>query len=97
MRDPPSPRSRPAPLPQADPLLAGRRCAAEGPPTGPFPGARWKTLLAFRPSGSAPPLHLFVFDAAKCRTMDSEKYSVRAAMADAVGAPGNCCLHLTDE
>ena len=32
----------------------------------------YPTLLAFRPSGSAPPLHLFVFDAAKCRTMDSE-------------------------
>jgi hypothetical protein len=71
-----------------------------GPPTGPFPGAQWKKELAFRPdpeTGDVPPLHLFVFDAARCRRIDGDKYGVRDSMASAVSAPGNCCLHLTDD
>ena len=69
-----------------------------GPPKGPFAGARWKEELAFRPSdGTVPPLHVFVFDAKNCCRLDSDKYSCRSEMASAVGAPGNCCLHLTDD
>lgn len=70
-----------------------------GPPEGPFAGARWKEELAFRPApdGTVPPLHVFVFDAKECRRLDSDKYSCRSNMASAVGAPGNCCLHLTDD
>ena len=71
-----------------------------GPPSGPFAGARWKEELAFRPAaagGVVPPLHMFVFDAQKCRRLDSDKYSCRSSMAAAVDAPGNCCLHLTDD
>lgn len=71
-----------------------------GPPEGPFAGARWKEELAFRPGAdgtTVPPLHVFVFDAKKCRRIDSDKYSCRSSMAGAVGAPGNCCLHLTDD
>ena len=71
----------------------------DGPPdpASPFPGAQWKTQLAFRGEPAAPPLHLFVFDAKLCNRIDSDKYSARSSMATAVNAPGNCCLHLTDD
>jgi hypothetical protein len=66
-------------------------------PSSAFPGAQWKAELAFRGAPAAPPLHVFVFDAKRSRRIDGDKYSARSAMASAVDADGNCCLHLTDD
>eukprot|EP00668_Euglena_longa_P005434 GGOE01006406.1.p1 GENE.GGOE01006406.1~~GGOE01006406.1.p1 ORF type:complete len:258 (-),score=64.46 GGOE01006406.1:259-1032(-) len=64
-----------------------------GAPTGPFPGAQWKTALCFK---SDAPLHVFVVDAANAPQLWQRKYAVRARMADATGNAGNSCIHLTD-
>ena len=69
----------------------------EGPPEGPYAGAKWKAALTFRDS-TPDPMAVFVVDAA---ATDGElwhtKYRVREKLRKAVGALGNACIHVTDD
>ena len=66
----------------------------EGPPQGPFAGAKWKAQLAFREDA---PMHVFVLDAAGASRLWSSKYAIREKLRASVGSLGNSCLHLTDD
>merc|ERR1712216_474273 len=66
----------------------------EGPPQGPFAGAKWKAQLAFREDA---PMHVFVLDAAWASRLWSSKYAIREKLRASVGSLGNSCLHLTDD
>lgn len=66
----------------------------EGPPAGPFAGAKWKAALAFREEA---PLHVFVVDVADAPRLWTGKYAIREKLRQAVDSLGNSCLHLTDD
>ena len=54
----------------------------EGPPAGPFAGAKWKAALAFREEA---PLHVFVVDVADAPRLWTGKYAIREKLRQAVG------------
>ena len=67
----------------------------EGPPEGPFAGAKWKAALAWQQDA---PLTVFVLDAQGARgSLWRDKYGIRESLRQAVGGLGNACLHLTDD
>lgn len=61
----------------------------DGPPSGPFPGAQWKSALAFREDA---PVHVFVVDVAKSPRIWSGKYAIREKLRQKVGADVLKCL-----
>ena len=67
----------------------------EGPPDGPFAGAKWKAALTFKESA---PLKVFVADSHRSRgELWRSKYSFRENLRQKVGAIGNGCIHVTDD
>jgi len=69
----------------------------EGPPKGPYAGAKWKAALTFSGSLDAP-LTVFVVDTADTGGgLWHRKYGFRESLRRAVGGLGNSCIHLTDD
>lgn len=55
----------------------------DGPPCGPYAGAKWKAALAFREEA---PMHVFVVDVAQSPCIWSGKYAIREQLRQKVGA-----------
>ena len=67
----------------------------EGPPSGPYAGAKWKHALCFK--GDLLPQVIVADVAAATSSVWAGKYALRASLARASGNPGNSCIHLTDQ
>jgi len=80
------------------------------PPTGSWPGAKWKKELCFRQhdretknnitNQSDFRMHVFVARVSANKNRNqlwANKYSIRANMARDTGHAGNSCMHLTDD
>ena len=63
----------------------------EGPPAGPYAGAKWKAALAFREDA---PLHVFVVDVSDAPRLWAGKYAIREKLRQAVGRGPASALYL---
>lgn len=73
----------------------------DGPPEGPYAGAKWKHALCFQqpdaPSTKiVPTVIVLEIDQSQASSLWSSKYQVRSRLARLSGNPGNSCIHLTD-